>query len=269
MSEFRLSEIWIYPVKSLGGVRLNHATVQEKGLKGDRRWMLVDEDGMFMTQRLIPGLALFKVEEKKEHLKINFEGNSITLPTENSSPVVFKARVWDDTVDVVEVSNDVSSWFSEHLKMKCKLVAFPEENPRQVDPRYSLKDGHVSLADAFPFLIIGQESLNLLNSKMEQPLPMNRFRPNFVFSGGMPHDEDTWQHFTIGNNRFVGVKPCSRCVLTTVNQDTAEKGAEPLRTLSTYRKRDAKIYFGQNLLAEDFGTVKVGDVISVQTHIYT
>jgi uncharacterized protein len=114
--------------------------------------------------------------------------------------------------------------------------------------------------------MIGQASLDYLNSKLEVALPMNRFRPNFVFTGAeQPHEEDYWRNFTIGNNRFVGVKPCSRCILTTIHQDTAIQGDEPLRTLATYRKRENKILFGQNLVSVDHQTVKEGDLITIQT----
>jgi uncharacterized protein YcbX len=169
------------------------------------------------------------------------------------------ARVWKDEVMVSEVDKQLSEWFSHHLKTTCKLVAFPEKNPRPVDPKYCQNNQHVSLADAYPFLIIGQGSLNDLNRRLAQPVPMNRFRPNFVFTGGDPFIEDKWSDLSIGSIRFMAVKKCDRCALTTVNQDTAEKGAEPLRTLTGYRKADNKVYFGQNLIAIDKGEVTVGD----------
>lgn len=270
MKDLILSEIWIYPVKSLGGIRLKSAKVLHKGLQYDRRWMLVDEQGGFMTQRVYPEMALFKPD-------LDTKNNTITITRKNATadPSItfnintdpagetFHAKIWNDEVDVVEVSPKFSTWFSFHLKMSCKLVAFPESNPRPVDPVYKVNDEHVGLADAYPFMIIGQSSLDNLNSKLDVPVPMNRFRPNFVFTGGEPHEEDTWRNFTIGKNRFVGVKLCSRCVLTTVNQDTGEKGVEPLRTLSTYRKRETKVLFGQNLVALDYTEVHEGDRITV------
>ena len=141
---------------------------------------------------------------------------------------------------------------------------FRKKIPGRVDPRYEVNHEQVSLADAYPFLIIGQSSLDDLNSRLTESLPMNRFRPNFVFTGGEPFEEDTWRNFSIGSTRFVGVKMCARCPLPTVNQDTAERGAEPLKTLSTYRKRDNKVYFGQNLVALDHNSVSVGDTITIQ-----
>ena len=142
-------------------------------------------------------------------------------------------------------------------------LVHPEENPRPVDPAYNLNDDHVSLADGYPFLIIGQNSLDMLNEKLAAPVPMNRFRPNFVFTGGTPHVEDSWRNLLIGEIPFAGVKPCERCVLTTVNQETGEKGDEPLRTLSSYRNNGKSILFGQNLIALRNGIVRVGDSISI------
>jgi len=268
MSELRLSEIWIYPIKSLGGIRLNHAKVLEKGLEYDRRWMLVDENGIFMTQRNHPTMALFRLKIENEELRIVYgprsTDHSISLSPskfENNERVI----IWDDTVTASEVSKESSAWFSDLLGSKCKLVYFPEENSRAVDPVYKVNDEHVSLADGYPFLIIGQESLNFLNSKLAQVIPMNRFRPNFVFTGGEPNEEDNWRNFSVGKNRFVGVKPCGRCAIPTINQDTAEKSDEPTRTLATYRRKESKILFGQNLLATDHQEVKEGDLITIHS----
>lgn len=259
-----LSQIWIYPVKSLGGIRLKSSNVMDKGLQYDRRWMLVDEAGVFMTQRLNPKMALFKVllDQPKGKLNFTFEQDHFFIPTQSPTSPKFIGKVWEDAVEVIEVSEECSQWFSEKLNVKCRLVSFPEQNPRPVDSLYKVNDEHVSLADGYPFLIIGEQSLADLNGKLQEPVPMNRFRPNFVFTGGTPYEEDTWKDFRIGRNRFVGVKPCGRCIMTTINQETAEQGKEPLATLSTYRKQSNKIYFGQNVLAIDHNEIKEGDEIS-------
>lgn len=266
MATLKLTEIWIYPIKSLGGIRLEKTKVLEKGLQYDRRWMLVDETGKFMTQRILPEMALLKLTINNEQLTITHsqkkETHSIPLKPTASTPEK-EVIIWDDTVKAFEVSKETSTWFSSMLNMPCKLVYFPEENERAVDNRYAHNNENVSLADGYPFLIIGEASLQDLNNRLEKPVPMNRFRPNFVFSGGQPFEEDNWKEFLIGDNRFLGVKPCSRCVLITVNQDTAEKGDEPLRTLATYRKQNNKTYFGQNLLAVDHTFVTVGDTITL------
>src|SRR5688572_29481681 len=256
MKELMLTEIWIYPIKGLGGIQLSSAKVFQKGLLHDRRWMLLDDEGIFMTQREYPEMALFRLSLSAHHDVINItkknasKNSSISFNTETIlTEQPFLTKIWDDEVEVQEVDVKLSEWFSAHFNIQTRLVAFPEKNLRPVDPKYRINDEHVSLADGFPFLIIGQSSLDLLNTKLKQPIPMDRFRPNFVFTGGEPHEEDQWRNFTIGKNRFVGVKPCARCAVPTINQDTAEKGIEPTRTLATYRKKENKIFFGQNVLA--------------------
>lgn len=265
MPELKLSQIWIYPIKSLGGISLTSSLVMKKGLQFDRRFMLVDETGKFMTQRVFPKMALFKLFIVNNVLSITHFQHILNISTQEiKSSTPFNVTIWDDTVAAFEVDPLYSKWFSEHLGLNCKLVYFPEENPRPVNPKYKVNDEHVSLADAYPFMMIGQSSLDDLNEKLDEPVPINRFRPNFVFTGGKPYEEDTWRNFSIGNNRFTGVKMCDRCVLTTVNQETGEKGTEPLKTLATYRKWNNKIYFGQNLVALDYNRVNVGDKIVLQ-----
>ncbi|MFD0999795.1 MOSC domain-containing protein [Ohtaekwangia kribbensis] len=264
MKELTLSEIWIYPVKSLGGIRLSSSKVMEKGLLYDRRFMLVDENGKFMTQRVYPKMALFKLSINDSTLIVQHHQDILTIPIipPLNEPAV-SVQIWENIVQAHEVNTTYSAWFTERLDIQCKLVFFPEEYERPVDPAYKVNDEHVSLADAYPFLIIGQSSLDDLNARLKEPVPMNRFRPNFVFTGGEPFEEDHWRNFQIGSNGFIAVKPCARCVLTTVNQDTAEKGAEPLKTLASYRTRNSKVYFGQNLVATHHTEVKVGDKITL------
>jgi uncharacterized protein YcbX len=250
----RVTEIWIYPVKSLGGIRLASAKVLPKGLKHDRRWMLIDNENKFMTQRVYPEMALFKLSFVSGSFMIRYKDQSIDLPFSHDKEPI-SAVVWDDTVKVLELSKEHSDWFSATLGIKCRLVSFPEDKPRPVDPLYSVSNDHVSLADAYPLLIIGEQSLNDLNQRLEESVPMNRFRPNIVFSGGEAYEEDSWKNFRINQNS---------CVLTTVNQDTGKKGTEPLATLSTYRKQNNKVYFGQNLLAIDYNEIAEGDQIVLE-----
>jgi uncharacterized protein YcbX len=258
-----LSEIWIYPVKGLGGIRLPSSRVMEKGLEFDRRWMLIDEEGMFMTQRTIPPLALFKPAFQGQSFQIQFGDDSIMLPFGlqiKDKPI--QAVVWDDSVVVFEVSKEISAWFSAKLGMQCRLVWFPEENSRPVDPDYKIKDEQVSLADGYPLLIIGQTSLDELNERLAKPVPMNRFRPNLVFTGGDAHEEDSWKDFSVGKNRFAGVKPCARCPVPTIDQETAVRGKEPIATLAKYRSRNNQVYFGQNVIAIDHDEIREGDEIT-------
>ncbi len=265
MSTLRLSEIWIYPVKSLSGIRVQEAVVMDKGLKFDRRWMLVDEHNRFLTQREYPQMALFQVSLNNQQLHILHRKNSadIEFPAFATTGTEYKATIWDDEVTTLEPSPEVSTWFSDQLNMNCRLVYFPEPNSRPVDERYATNHEHVSLADAYPFLVIGQASLDDLNTRLSSPVPMKRFRPNFVFTGGKPYEEDQWRDFSIGEMNFTGVKNCARCVLTTVDPETGTKGKEPLATLSQYRNQGNKILFGQNAVARSTGTVRVNDPISV------
>lgn len=267
MPKLTLSDIYIYPIKSLAGIRLDTAKVLGKGLQFDRRWMLVDYSGTCLTQRVYPQMALFKSKIQGNHIFVTFRNGDKIQPSVSfsmDSPDPGKritAKIWNDEVDVIDVDPEISQWFSRHLGMTCKLVGFPEEKPRPVDMRYQVNHEHVSLADAYPFLIIGQSSLDDLNTRLSEPVPMNRFRPNFVFTGGEPYEEDHWRNLSIGKNKFVAVKKSARCVLTTVDQDTGKKGSEPLRTLSGYRKVDNKVFFGHNLVAQNEGIVTVGDPV--------
>lgn len=270
MNKRRITEIWIYPIKSLAGIRKQKAVVKQKGLQYDRRWMLVDGEGRFLTQREHPKMALFKLAMDKDYLIISSQSavagfpQSITLELKDDISGDFsKVQIWDDEVEAVEVSQEYSKWFSEHLMITCKLVFFPESNRRDADPDYAKNNEQVSLADGYPFLIIGQSSLDELNTKLEQPVSIKRFRPNFVFTNGLPHEEDMWRNFKIGSVSFEGVKPCARCVLTTVNPETGETGVEPLKTLSSYRRKNGKVCFGENLLPRMDGEVSEGDLIEI------
>jgi len=264
MKKLALSEIWIYPIKSLGGIRLESSRVLPKGLEYDRRWMLVDDNGVFMTQRLFPQMALCNVAMHKTHFRISYNEHSINIPLQSDEGQQKNVQVWDDHVSVLEPSADYNQWFSDMLGLKCRLVYFPETSVRQVDPRYRIREvDETSLSDGYPFLLIGQSSLDDLNTRLALPIPMNRFRPNFVFTGGQPYEEDTWRNFNIGQSRFVAVKPCARCIMTTIDQNTATKSAEPLKTLSTYRKKENKILFGQNVIGLDHTSISVGDEITL------
>ena len=268
MSNLTLSEIYIYPVKSLGGILLKEAKAEHMGLQYDRRWMLIDENGIFITQRKYTELALLKVSIEKAGLKISHKLNpqlniwfSFIENTGNLIPVT----IWDDQSIGLEVSKEVNEWFSAFMKKDVRLVYMQNGEKRFVDPKYAKKEEIVGFADGYPFLIISQASLDGLNEQLEKPVPMNRFRPNFVFTGGDPHIEDRFENFTIGEVTFTAVKPCARCVLTTVDQETSEKSSEPLKTLSRYRTINKKVMFGQNLLHQANGMVKIGDSIVVNS----
>lgn len=258
-----LSEINIYPIKSLAGISLQSSEVEERGLKHDRRWVLVDDSNTFFTQRDFPQMALIKVEVENDRLNLFHKTKNVEhlfVPFEFEHLKSDKVVIWNDTVIGDFYNNQIDDWFSDLIGIKCHLVKMPESTKRVVDKTYA-ENKIVSFADAFPFMIIGQSSLDDLNSRMETPLPMNRFRTNFVFTDGKPFEEDNWKKFRIGDLQFEAVKPCARCVITTTNQDTAERLHEPLLTLSKYRKFDNKVMFGMNLVCDSTGIVKIGDLI--------
>lgn len=249
----------------MGGISLQSAKVEERGLQYDRRWMLVDKNGMFLTQREYPQMALLKVSIKDNVLEVSHKVKNlqpIQIPIEGEKTSGMIVNIWNDVCLSKLVGLNADLWFSEALNLDCQLVFMDDYSDRFTDRKYTPNPNQVSFADAYPFLIIGQESLNELNKKLKIPLPMSRFRPNFVFSGGEPFIEDTWKDFMIGDLKFRAVKPCSRCVITTVDQDTAKKGSEPLETLAQFRKVGNKVNFGQNVVGLDAGIVRVGDSVT-------
>ena len=260
-----LSEINIYPIKSLGGISLQSSVVEERGLKHDRRWVLVDESNKFFTQRDFPEMALIKVAVDQDGLKLQHKTKTIEqlfIPFEFEHSKTDKVVIWDDTVTGEFYNSQIDNWFSEIIGIECHLVKMPESTKRVVDTTYA-KNKIVRFADRFPFLIIGQASLDDLNSRIEVPLPMNRFRTNFVFTGGKSFEEDNWKSFKIGDVAFQAVKPCARCVITTTDQETSDRAHEPLLTLSKYRKVDNKVMFGMNLVCESTGQITVGNKIEL------
>jgi len=261
MNKYKLSELIIYPVKSLGGINLTEAEVTERGLKYDRRWMLIDNKGKFITQRVYPQMSMINVFLEKDSLLFTHKTDrhlSFSIPINSDNSENEKVIIWDDAVDAVFVNKEADDWFSSVLKINCRLVHMPEESRRLVDKKYASKNEIVSFADGYPFLLIGQSSLDDLNTRLDTKLPMNRFRPNLVFTGGSPFDEDKMKSFTLSGIKYYPVKPCARCVLTTIDQETGNKGAEPLNTLAKYRTLNNKVMFGQNVLHEGVGKINVG-----------
>lgn len=261
----QVSQLFIYPIKSLGGIELTKGTVTDRGFQYDRRWMLVNDQGEFMTQRNLPEMALFTTAISSEALTISHKKKavSISIPLESSDETMM-VQVWSDRCRARLVDKEINTWFSDLLSINCKLVYMPETTRRRVDGRYAQHKEITSFSDAYPFLLIGQSSLDDINSRIPDSLPINRFRPNIVFTGGSAFEEDEWAHFTISEMDFYGVKLCARCVVTTINQDEATKGKEPLKTLATYRMKNNKIYFGQNLLHRGEGVIRIGDKIEIK-----
>jgi uncharacterized protein YcbX len=259
-----LSEIIIYPIKSTKGLSLQTAHVERRGIQFDRRWMVVDEAGMFLSQRDYPRLALISTQINSDVLRV-FAAKmpALDLPRKPDSHDVMRVQVHDDITKGVSAGEKARSWFSEFLGVSCRVVFMPEEIFRPVDPDYAREGDIVSFADVFPLLLISQPSLDDLNSRLAVPVPMNRFRPNIVIGGCGAYDEDRWKEIQVGGITFHVMKPCSRCVTTTVDQTTGVQGKEPLATLSKYRNVGGKVLFGQNVIPEKSGMLHVGDIVEL------
>ena len=259
-----LQDIYVYPIKSLGGIKLETAKLEERGFQFDRRWMLVDRDGIFLSQRTFSKMALLQVELFSDRLEV-FEKcqpeNRLNIPIESTSDLLIDVTIWEDTVKGQVVVKEINNWFSEILGLDCRLVLMPESTKRRLKPKYAVHGESVSFADGMPYLVIGQSSLNDLNVKLQEPVPMDRFRPNLVFNGGDPFVEGSWERVKIGEAVFKVTKPCARCLMVTVNQQTGVKGKEPLRTLATYRTFQNQVMFGQNMLLLEGSQIQVGDKI--------
>ena len=171
--------------------------------------------------------------------------------------------IWGTICEAQLVNAAADKWFSQILNVSCRLVYMAEDTIVKIEEQYAINNDLTSFSDGFPILMLGESSLQDLNSKIEHPLPMNRFRPNLVFTGGSAFIEDTMKEFSINGHTFFGTKPSARCVVTTIDQNTAEKGKEPLKTLSTYRSRNSKIYFGENVIAAGIGKINIGDAIKI------
>ena len=261
-----LTALYQYPIKSLGGIAMQRAQVNPWGLAYDRRWMLVKPDGSFITARRYPRMLLLQPEWRGDQLYVFHRQKDLPpleVPMEPEGPSL-PVVVWDDTVQAQRVGAEADAWFSAQLGLDCHLVYLPDASFRAVDPRYARAGEGVSFADGYPHLIIGEASLADLNARLPEPVGMDRFRPNLVFAGGTPFVEDTWQEIQIGPITFFPVKPCARCVLTTIEPSTAQAGKEPLATLSSYRGQDHKVMFGMNLLHQGRGEVQVGDELVVK-----
>lgn len=266
MFDFQLSGIFIYPIKSLGGFKVNHWRVTSTGLAYDRKWMLVDDDGLFLSQRKLPCMALIKTALAGNELGVSAPGmDRLTLPLHPADGEWVDVTVWHDRCRARAVSETADLWFSRFLGLNCRLVYLPEGSIRPVDPNYGSATDQTAFSDGFPFLLISENSLAVLNQEMGLNLQMKRFRPNLVISGCSGYEEDTWREIRIGEIDFRLPKPCSRCAVPTIDPDTAETGKEPLITLNRTRKWQNKVYFGQNALHDGCGVLTVGDRVQVKT----
>ncbi len=260
MQDYLLKGIYIYPIKSLGAISLTNSETTENGIMHDRRWMLIDEHHRFMSIRNNPEFLFFKVGFSKDSFKISHHESSLELPLSIHNGEEVRCQIWDDEVEAIQCNPEINQWFSERIGTQCSLVYMPDESERKIKPDWGGTE--VSFSDGYPLLVAGEAALRDLNNKMNEPVEMMRFRPNLVFAGGHPYSEFNWGKFSVGNVKFQGLKPCTRCIVTTYDPHTAVKGKEPLLTLSR-QKINNNIVFGQHAKSVEFGDIKVGDTIEV------
>ncbi|MCW9024551.1 MAG: MOSC domain-containing protein [Gammaproteobacteria bacterium] len=263
ITDIIVSELAIYPVKSMGQIKLDSSRVVKFGLEHDRRWMLVDSNGKFITQRQQPRLCLVKQILSSDGICLTAPGMkdfAVTIPDDYKK---LQVTVWNDQCSAIDSGEEAADWVSQFLGINSRLVYFPDNEIRQVDPDYAQSGDITAFSDGFPVLLISQASLDDLNSRLKQPVSMNRFRPNLVVSGCAAYAEDEWKRIKIGEIEYRVVKPCSRCIIPTIDLNTAKPGGEPLKTLATYRKNGNKVFFGQNVIANGSGIITTGMCVEI------
>ena len=268
-AEVRLTSIHIYPMKAARAVDLDESVVEPWGLMGDRRWLLVDEDGRFVSQREEPSLARVVVTDVPEAIGVSaagFPGRRIAAPAAKSAHML-KVTVWSSTVLAAAAGPEGDAWFSAYLGRPVRLVYLDDPTRRPVDPEYGRHGDAVSFADGYPLLLTSTASLGELGRWLtedgEPPVPMTRFRPSAVVTGAPPWAEDHWRRIRIGAVEFRVVKPCGRCVVTTTDQITGEVGSQPLKMLGRRRRFGQQLVFGQNMIPDGPGVIRVGDPVEI------
>jgi uncharacterized protein len=260
-----VSALYVYPIKSCGGVPLERGRIGRRGFLHDREWMIVDRDYRFLSQRSLPRMALVRPALTPGGLQVEAPDMPPLNVNGDESRSRLTVEVWGDRCEAEDAGPDAARWFSEFLDVPCSLVRMADRNVRRVDPDFAVRpEDEVGFADGYPFLLLSEGSLDDLNTRLGEPLAMDRFRPNVVVAGCAPYAEDGWTRFRIGAVPFAAAKPCARCSVTTVDQSSGEPGKEPLRTLATYRQRGGKVYFGQNLVHLAQGEIAVGEAVRTE-----
>jgi uncharacterized protein YcbX len=267
MARLTLSAINVYPVKSAGGLSQLAWDIDGFGLRFDRRWMVVDGGGDFLSQRTHPKLALVRPELRPDSLVLRVPSlPDLAIPiAPDGRGEDLSVTVWGGATQGTRISPTADDWFGTLLGHPCRFVFMREETVRAVRTDYAFGGERTSFTDGFPFLLITEESLADLNRRIANPLPMNRFRPNLVVAGAAPFAEDRWRRIGIGAVTFRIAKPCPRCLMTTVDQTLGlPTSPEPLRTLATFRRNaEGQVEFGQNLLHAGTGRIEVGMPVEI------
>lgn len=261
-----LSSIAIHPLKSCAPLSLAEAVVEPRGLAHDRRWMAVDPEGRFITGRQVPALVRVVAMPAEGGLALAAPGlDPIHVATPRADAPRAAVVVWRDAVDAACAGAAADAWLSRALGRPARLVHMDGRARRAVDPDHALPGDEVGFADGFPLLLVGQSSLDALNTRLPAPVPMARFRPNLVVEGAAAHAEDGWRRIRIGGIAFDVAKPCTRCVFTTVDpaSGTFDPSGQPLAELKAYRRTPKGVTFGVNLIARGSGTLREGDAVEV------
>lgn len=261
----RVQSLHVYPVKGCAGLAVPRLTLDRRGPLHDRRWMVVDGAGRFVTQRECPRLALVRVAIDDERLVLEAEGlGRVGVPLGQAGGGASRRVVcWAAECDAVDEGREAADFLSEWLGREASLVRMADDFDRVVNPLRSPERAVTGFTDGYPFLIVGEASLRDLNQRLDDPLPMDRFRPNVVVGGTPPYQEDRWRRIRVGEVPLDVVKPCSRCAVTVTDQQTGARGKEPLSTLARYRRREGEVFFGQNAVHRSTGTLAVGDAVEV------
>ena len=264
LSFMLLSQIFIYPIKSARGVTVSETAVCTSGPLQDRRWMLVDRDGLFLSQRRLPQMALLSPRFAGDHLIVEAPGmSSLLIRRWSGEGDWLPVRLWQDCLQLPHPNAEYSEWFSSFLNYPCRLVHLPPTMKRPIEPPFNSSEWSVSLADGYPLLLLSQASLDGLNQRLRVPVGIERFRPNLVIAGAATHEEDGWRRLRIGGVELAVVKPCARCSVVLIDPDTGERGVEPLQTLARYRRNPQKVFFAQNALVTMPGLLQTGSAVEV------
>src|SRR5512139_315633 len=260
-----LSTIIYYPIKACRGFEVDMSRVERMGLEHDRRMMVVTEQGQFLTQREHPRLALVTPKLSDGTLELsapNYDSIQLGIQTSGMS---WPVDIWKSKgVHAIDQGEEAARWFSDWLVTAVRLVHFADGYKRRVNEEYAVNaDDHTGFADGYPILLTSEEGLQDLNSRLETPVPMNRFRPNLVVRGCEPFAEDTWNRIRVGDVELAVVKPCARCVVTTIDKETLEQSKEPLKTLGKFRKQALGAIFGQNVIPLNEGRIRLGMNVEV------
>lgn len=258
---YSVKEIYIYPIKSLAGISCQEALAEEMGFENDRRWMLIDADNQMITQREHRIMSQFYPQISGEKISITFKDQKHEFSIQEHLDHSIEVNVWDDKSEVIEVNESTSKWFSEHLGFECKLVKIIKNGDRKHESSKLKETFNVSLADGYPYLMIGSQSLDFLNEKLTDKITVLRFRPNLVISTETPHEEDDFTTFKIGEVNFKNIKTCERCIMVNNDPENGKLKKEPLKTLSKYRVVNNSVLFGTNVVSLNSGIISVGDEI--------